>query len=158
MTRSVRRAETKDLAELLEIVERRRDQYARYEPVFWRPAANAVDVQRLYFRDLLDEAGAAVFVAVEDERVGGFLIASIADNPPVYDPGGGTCVVDDFAVAGDEDWSWAGPLLLEQVKGWAAARQAVQMVVVTGHRDDSKRGVLERSGLSLTSEWWTGPT
>ncbi len=158
MTQSVRPAETKDLDQLLDIAEQRRDQYARYEPMFWRPAADAVDVQRPHFRDLLEEGGVAVVVAVDDDRVAGFVIASITDSPPVYDPGGRTCVVDDFAVARDEDWSWAGPQLLQQVKGWAAARQAVQVVVVTGHRDDTKRGVLRRAGLSLTSEWWTGPT
>lgn len=155
--RTTRRGQAQDLEQLLELARRRRARYATYAPVFWRPADNAVDVQRPHFRGLLDNAEAGVFVALEDERVVGFLVASLVGSPPVYDPGGATCLVDDFTVAGDAQWPWAGPLLLAEAKRWAAERQAVQVVVVVGHLDGAKRDLLGGSGLLLTSEWWTAP-
>ena len=158
MTRSVRRARLDDMDRLLELAHHRRQRYATYEPVFWRPATGALDAQRPFYGALVEDREAGVFVAVDGERIEGFVIARIVDTPPVYDPGGGTCLVDDFTVADDAQWSWAGPMLLKQVRAWAAARDAAQVVVVTGHRDEGKRELLRHAGLSLASEWWTGPT
>ncbi len=152
-----RPATTADLEGLVELARRRRERYAEQEPRFWRAAPDAVTVQRSYFCTLLNRDDVAVFVVDGDERVRGFLIASIGDAPAVYDPGGATCTVDDFAVDLDSSWVKAAPLLLAAVRRWAATQGAVQLIVVTGHHDQAKRDQLAEAELRLTSEWWTGP-
>ena len=154
---AVRPAQTADLDELVELARRRRAQYERYQPRFWRPAANAVARQSDFFRALLADEEVAVVVATEGPRLAGFAIARVTAAPPVYDPGGLTCLVDDFTVDTEADWPKAGPLLVAELQAWAATRGAVQLVVVTAHLDESKRAVLREAGLSLASEWWTGP-
>ena len=47
-----------------------------------------------------------------------------------------------------------GNALLAAALQEARERGAVQMVVVCGHRDDPKRGMLAESGFSLASEWY----
>jgi hypothetical protein len=81
------------------------------------------------------------------------LRSTIGDAPGVYDPGGRTCQIDDFAVTPDR-WATAGPLLLRSAIEQAAQRGAVQAVVVTGHLDQPKRDALRSCGLSVASEWW----
>ncbi len=113
-------------------------------------------MQRSYFHELLACEDVGVFVVDSEARVRGFVIASVGDAPPVYDPGGATCMVDDFVVDQDSSWATAAPLLLAAVRRWAVRQGPVQLVVVTGHHDQPKRDQLAAAGLSLTSEWWTG--
>lgn len=95
-------------------------------------------------------------VADHDGTVRGFLIARIVDAPPVYDPGGSTCMVDDFAVADPGDWAACEPLLLADVRSWASVEGAVQLVVVTAQADARKRAALRSTRLTPASEWWAG--
>lgn len=158
MAWSTRRASSSDIEPIVELARQRRERYAAVQPRFWRPSSKAVDIQRSYFASLLDRDDVGVFVVNGDGQVRGFLIATIGEAPPVYDPSGPTCMVDDFVVDEDASWPTAGPLLLETARQWAAGRGAVQMVVVTGRHDQPKREQLAAAGLALTSEWWTGPT
>jgi hypothetical protein len=87
----------------------------------------------------------------------GFLIATLLPAPPVYDPGGLTCQIDDFAVVAAASWLTTGVQLLRTGLAQAARRGAVQAVVVTGHLDQAKRQALRASGLELASEWWVTP-
>ena len=73
---------------------------------------------------------------------------------PVYDPGGKTCLVDDFAVDSAGDWTTVGNALLAAALQEARERGAVQAVVVCGHRDDPKRHMLAGDGFSIASEWY----
>lgn len=73
--------------------------------------------------------------------------------PPVYDPGGLTGQIDDFAVVPGR-WPTTGARLLQAALDVAAGRGAVQVVVVTAHLDEPKRRMLGAAGLQLTSEWW----
>lgn len=132
-------------------------QYERYQPRLWRPAVDAVDQQRGFFLSLLGDEQVAVVVAMDGSRVAGFAVARLRSAPPVYDPGGSTCLVDDFAVDAETDWPAAGPALVAELHRWGAARGAVQMVVVTAHLDEAKRRVLREGCLSLAAEWWTRP-
>ena len=66
-------------------------------------------------------------------------------------------MIDDYAVVGDS-WDTTGRALLEAATDHVRERGAVQVVVVCGHRDEAKRTALQRAGLSLASEWYTGPT
>lgn len=153
----VKRANPEDLEQLLRIAAARRTAYAEYQPRFWRPAPDAVDRQRAYFTSILDDDEAVVLTVTGDGTdVCGFAIGRLVPAPPVYDPGGVSCVVDDFAIADPDEWLTIGPPLLDALRSWAASRGAVQLVVVTAHLDVPKRAALESSGLTLASEWWVG--
>jgi hypothetical protein len=153
----VRRASLADLDGLLGIASARRTAYAAYQPTFWRPAPDAIDRQRAYFTSILDDDQTLVLTATEnDAGLRGFAIGRLVPAPPVYDPGGVSCVVDDFAVADPDEWLTVGPLLLDALRSWASSRVAAQMIVVTAHLDEPKRAALQSHGLTLASEWWVG--
>ena len=154
----VRRAGNQDLHHMVELARARREDYQQYQPRFWRPAADAIAQQLVFFTALLKDEQAAVLVACRDDHITGFAIARIVAAPPVYDPGGATCMVDDFTVDSGDNWPEIGLLLLAAIRSWGAARGAVQLVVVTAHLDSDKRAVLGQAGLELASEWWVGPT
>jgi GNAT superfamily N-acetyltransferase len=152
----VDRAHREDLEEVLQIAAARRQQYVGYQPQFWRPAHDAVDRQREFFASLLADDDTFLAVARDGGKVYGFALARMVDAPPVYDPGGPSCVVDDFAVADPADWSNVGPMLLDAVRTWGADHGATQLVVVVAQLDGAQRAVLEESRLTIASEWWVG--
>ena len=154
---TIRAAEAQDLDALLELSDVRRREYATYQPVFWRPAPDAMARQRPYLEGLLGDQDVVATVAVLDSVVVGFAIGRLLPAPPVYDPGGPTCLIDDFAIADPGSWSTVGLDLLRAVSDAARERGAVQMVVVTPTRDTAKRAALEAGGLGIASEWWTRP-
>ena len=135
----------------------RREQYARYQPVFWRPAVGASDIHGPYLAGLVANDEVIALIAEEAGQLTGFLIATLTGAPPVYDPGGPTCQVDDFAVVTDARWPTTGVRLLRAGLAQAARRGAVQAVVVTGHLDQAKRAALRECGLDIASEWWVTP-
>jgi hypothetical protein len=154
---SVRPAEDQDLARVLGIAARRRADYANYQPRFWRPAEDAESRQRAYLVSLLSDPESVFLVGCDSAgAVAAFVIARLVPSPPVYDPGGLTCFIDDFVVGDESDWPVMGADLIHAVKAWAAQRGGVQLVAVTGQRDLAKRDVLDSAGLSVASEWWVG--
>ena len=143
---------------MLELASQRRADYERAQPQFWRQSADAIDRQRPYFaRQLADERIIAL-VHERDDTIHGFIIATLIAAPPVVDPGGETCLVDDFAVADPENWSTIGAALLTAARERALALGAVQLVVISGHHDAPKRAMLAASGHTIASEWWLTPT
>jgi GNAT superfamily N-acetyltransferase len=154
---TIRAAEPQDLDALLELAEVRRREYATYQPVFWRPAPDALAHQRPYLAGLLREQDVVARVAVIDTLVVGFAIGRLTPAPPVYDPGGPTCLIDDFAVADPDSWLTVGLDLVRAVSDAARERGAVQVVVVTAYADTAKRAALAAGGLDIASEWWTRP-
>jgi hypothetical protein len=155
---TIRAAEAQDLDALLELSELRRREYATYQPVFWRPAPNALAHQRPYLAGLLGEQDVVARVAVVSHAiVVGFAIGRLMPAPPVYDPGGPTCLIDDFALADPDLWLSVGLDLLRAVSDAARERGAVQVVVVTPSQDTAKRAALQAGGLGIASEWWTRP-
>lgn len=72
--------------------------------------------------------------------------------PPVYDPGGLTCVVDDFALERQVDWPRVGHELLEELPRGARDRGAVQIVVVSAPEDEEKGRMLDNAGMNVVSE------
>lgn len=143
---------------MLELAEARRRQYAAYQPLFWRPAADAAEQQRPYLADRLQDERVIALVAVADGALRGFVVGTLMAAPPVYDPGGDTCLVDDFTVADPGDWPTLGVALLRAVEDAARRRGAAQMGAVTAHLDQAKRTAPAKGGLSLASEWWvSGP-
>jgi hypothetical protein len=157
MSDRIRAAAQADAAAMTGMAASRREQYARYQPVFWRPAADALDKQYAYLVGLIADSQVITLVSEEDSQVTGFLIAALLPAPPVYDPGGLTCQIDDFTVGYEEKWATTGPALLRAGLAEAARRGAVQAVVVTAHLDHPKRQALLSCGLEVASEWWVTP-
>lgn len=90
----------------------------------------------------------------EAGQIEGLLIALLGMAPPVYDPGGLACTIDDFTVSDPALWPTVGVALLAAAQSWARAHGAAVVVVVCGHQDEPKRALLRAAGLSLTSEWY----
>ncbi len=139
---------------MVALSEQKRSEYATYQPLFWRKAENSAAVQTPYFHHLLTQENVLTLVALEDAAVVGFVIASIVPAPPVYDPGGLTCMIDDFCVAHPDLWQTVGRDLIQSVTKEAAAHGAVQAVVVCGHLDEPKRALLRNVGMRIASEWY----
>jgi GNAT superfamily N-acetyltransferase len=153
----IRAAAAADAAAMAALAEIRREQYARYQPLFWRPAAGVLNSHRAYLASLVGDDKVITLVSEEDGRLTGFLIAALAGAPPVYDPGGPTCQIDDFVVVPDDRWQTTGIRLLRAGLAEAGLRGAVQAVVVTAHLHEAKRQALRACGLEPASEWWVTP-
>jgi GNAT superfamily N-acetyltransferase len=153
VTEHVRHAVAADVDAMTAMASARRSQYAEYQPVFWRPAANAEQLHRPYLARLIDDQDVITLVSEDSGLVTGFVIAAVGDAPGVYDPGGRTCQIDDFVVAAGR-WATTGVHLLRSAIEHAAGRGAVQAVVVTAHLDQPRRDALRSCGLSVASEWW----
>ncbi len=151
----VRRATELDIASMVTLSEQKRADYAQHQPLFWRKASDSAAQQTPFFEHLLQQANTITLVAEDDERIDGFIIARISPTPPVYDIGGLNCMIDDFCVEDETAWSVVGRALLDEVSAIARERGAVQMVVVSGHHDSSKRAFLEAVGLLPVSVWYT---
>ncbi len=154
---AIRPAQAAHVAAMVALSEEKRAEYAAYQPLFWRKAAGSAAAQTPYFHRLLAQDPVLALVALQGETVVGFVIAGLVPAPPVYDPGGLTCMIDDFCVAQPDQWRTVGRDLLRTVTQQAAGRGAVQTVVVCGHRDEPKRAMLRDAGLSIASEWYVGP-
>jgi GNAT superfamily N-acetyltransferase len=155
MTGSIRKAQASDVDRMVELSEQKRIEYQAYQPTFWRKASNSREKQAPFLTRLIDRDNVIALVHEREGAVDGFLIAALVEAPPVYDPGGLTCLIDDFAVAG-ADWQGAGAALLAEASRQAQERSAAQVVVVCGHKDGPKREMLGASGLSIASEWYVG--
>jgi hypothetical protein len=156
MTEQIRPATAQDVDGLADLAELRRSDYARYQPVFWRPATDAKRRHWRFLAKLAASNDAITLVSDDSGRLTGFIIVTFVPAPPVYDPGGLTGLIDDFAVAPGR-WPTTGARLLQAALEAAAGRGAVQAVVVTAHLDEPKRSMLRAAGLQLASEWWLAP-
>ncbi len=152
----VRSAAPGDVDAIVRLAAVRRAEYESYQPVFWRPAADAAARQRPYLAGLIEDPAVITLVAVTGHDVAGFAIVTVGVAPSVYDPGGLTCLVDDFVVADAHDWPTVGVILLRAVIRAALERGAAQ-IVVAAQLDEAKRAVLAASGLSVASESWVHP-
>jgi GNAT superfamily N-acetyltransferase len=157
VSEQIRAAAQTDVPAMAALADARREQYARYQPLFWRPAAAAAERHHAYLGRLVASEQVITLVSEEDGRVTGFLIASLKPAPPVYDPGGLSCDIDDFAVTPAANWPTTGVGLLRAALAEARLRGAVQAVVVTAHLDEPKRRALRACGLEIASEWWVTP-
>jgi len=157
VSEQIRPAVQADVHAMADLAAIRREQYARYQPRFWRPAAAAPGKHRAYLASLVARDEVITLVSDEAGQLTGFLIAALNPAPPVYDPGGLTCDIDDFVVAPATRWPTTGVQLLRAALAQAGQRGAVQAVVVTAHLDQPKRQALRACGLEIASEWWVTP-
>lgn len=129
-----------DLAWAAALMERRRQVYAGYSPVFWRPRPG---VTGLHERFLSRQIAAPECAALRGEH--GFIIGQRR-------PGQG--FVDDFAVDQDGGWDTDGAELLLAAWRRLSAGGCVTMRVVTANADTAKSHMLRRLSLHLAEQWW----
>ena len=110
-----------------------------------------------FFTRLLAEPDTLFLVALEGSRLEGFLIARKVANPPVFDSGGDTWLIDDFCVTEPHLWLSVGEALLSHATTLIHEHGGVQIVVVSADRDLAKTEMLRRSDLTIASNWWTKP-
>ena len=149
----IRRATEADIPNMVAIAETKRNEYEGYSPVFWRKAPDSSSEQERYLQSLLMGTDVMALVAQTRDGLAGFIIGALTTAPPVYNPGGAVCMVDDFAVAPPEAWQAVGSALLAAMAQEAQARGAVLMVVVCAQRDQAKRALLQEAGCAVASEW-----
>ena len=104
MSEQIRAGTAADVAAMTALAALRREQYAEYQPLFWRPAVVAADAHRAYLGRLVASDEVITLVSEEAGAVTGFLIGRLNPAPPVYDPGGLTCDIDDFVVRPADAW------------------------------------------------------
>jgi hypothetical protein len=155
-TYSVRPAVESDLSRIEELCEAKRIEYQGYSPVFWNKAPNSLAAHLEYLKSLIKHPDTFLLVAEQKGVVEGFVIGAIASPPPVYNPGGKVCIIDDYNVASESLWDTVGKGLLRQAWQEGAKRGAVLVVVVCGQRDTPKRTMLQDSKLEVASEWFVG--
>ena len=153
----IRDARPEDVPAMVDLVEKARRRMAEWQPQFWRKAKDSASMSQGWFTMLVGTDEVVTLVSEEGGAINGFLIASLQEPPPVYKPGGKTCVIDDFTVAEDRLWAEAGRDLLRAALTQAAAKGAAQSVVIAPDAHTEKKKLLESEGLLLTSGWWTVP-
>lgn len=154
---TIRKATEEDVPQMVSLSAMKRAEYETYQPTFWRKAQDAEEQQTPFFTALIARDNVIALVEEGEGAIRGFIIATLVGSPPVYDPGGLTCLVDDFSVATPNLWLSTGKGLLEEVTRRAKEQGAVQVVTVCGQRDEPKRSMLSELGCSVASEWWTRP-
>jgi GNAT superfamily N-acetyltransferase len=142
---------------MVALAERKRIEQAREQSVFWRKAADSAEKHASYLRNLLQRDGVFAFVHDVTGSLDGFIIGVRLDAPPVCDPGGPTCLIDDFTVADSALWQSVGRALLDAAREHARGRGMVCMQVICGHYDAPKRAMLTAAGFPIVSEWWVSP-
>ena len=154
---AIRPASPRDVPAMVALAERKRIEQAREQPIFWRKAADSAEKHTTYLQNLLQRDG--VFALVHDAAgvLDGFIIGVRLDAPPVCDPGGPTCLIDDFTVADPALWPGVGRALLDAAREEARGRGMVCMQVICGHYDAPKRAMLTAAGFPVVSEWWVHP-
>lgn len=155
---SVREARPGDVDRIAELADLKRREYEQFAPVFQRPATDAMDIHLPWLAQLVEDTEVGSFVHEDNNgEVDGFVIITTTPAPPVYDPGGLSSVIDDFVVSTPDIWPTAGAALLDVARAWARSHGAVQVVVVSGPHDVTKRAALRDAGLFVASEWFTTP-
>jgi|HubBroStandDraft_5_1064220.scaffolds.fasta_scaffold71384_2 GNAT superfamily N-acetyltransferase len=152
MSETIRIAAANDIPRMVELAAEKRTEYESYQPVFWHPADDARTKQKPFFEYLLRQAKVIALVHDDAGIVDGFVIATPVPAPPVYNPGGPTCFIDDFTVAKTAHWEDVGRALLREALRIAKERGAAQAVVVCGHLDEPKRAFLRSEDLNIASE------
>ena len=150
----IRRATSSDVADLVRISAKFRSELAGFQPQFWRVAEGADEKQHGFFEFVISQDKMVVLVAESETGIQGFLMAAFVPAPPVYDPGGLTCLVDDFGVKNTEDWIEIGEQLLNYLSPLAKEKGCNQMVIICPQLHLGKRSLLSSLEFSVASEWW----
>ena len=147
---SVRTATAADVPRILEIGERKREQYETFSPVFWRKAAAARETFAPYVTSQVESEKNITLLSDLNGKIQGYLIAQCGNLADGY--------VDDYAVADPAaDWPTVGVALLVEACRQAKARGVVAFAIVTGYADAPKRDAVEQLGFTLNKNWLVKP-
>ena len=94
----IRHATADDVPRILALLQQRREAYQHFAPTFWNIADRAVEKHDPFIRRLVADGDVLTIVHEDYGRVDGVLIATTMDAPPVYDPGGKVCMIDDGSI------------------------------------------------------------
>ena len=78
-----------------------------------------------------------------------------SDLPPVYDPGGKSIMIDDFAAVEGAKGDEAALALLDAALSEGRGRGAVQVIIVAAAKDERAAGWFRARNLHVFSQWWT---
>lgn len=150
----IRQATAADIPRILALLQQRREAYQHYAPTFWRIADRAVEKHESFIRRLVHDDDVLSIVHEAHDRVDGVLIATTMNAPPVYDPGGKVCMIDDYVVESPELWREVGMRLLEHCREWAMTQGCVLQIIVCAQKDVPKSAMLKGMGAEVASEWY----
>jgi len=147
-----------DVPAMAALADAKRTEYATYSPVFWRKSDTGIEAQTRFFTNRMLPSDTVIsLVADNDGTIEGFVIGIVLQAPPVYDPGGPVCSIDDFTVAHPDSWATVGAALYKEVTIRAQQRGARVMLTITGHLDAPKRAMLQAQGAAITVETYVQP-
>lgn len=155
MPLTIRRATNSDIGAIVALVSAKRAQLESYEPVTWHPSADAPAMTEEFFRMQVREQGPIFLVAADGDRVIGFINAVLQPAPPVYDPGGKTIMIDDFAVIDGDSGDEAAMALLDAALSEGRGRGAVQVIIVAAAKDERAAKWFRARQLHVFSNWWS---
>ena len=149
----IRKAVADDISAMVALSDRDRTHREKVDPEFFRKNPAGAQFQAYFFKNQLESDRIIAAVDEDAGQLRGFVIATIMQAPPVYDPGGLTVLIDDFTVADENEWTSVGLALLQYVKTESKVRGAVGMVTICARGDDLKHRWLEEIGTRIVSEW-----
>lgn len=141
-----------DIPFMVELSNKKRNDYSIVQPKFWRKAVDANTKQSSWFQEILPKDDYILLIAQDV----GFIIGRLIKAPEVYDPGGLTVMIDDFCVKTPNLWLTVGSHLINEIKVIAKNKGATQILIVCGAHDEDKRQFLKNRNFLCTSEWYTG--
>ena len=153
-TADTRPATHADLMAIERLAELHRRQDAGHHRPMWEPASDAWEKHMQLLRHKIRNADSIMLVHDGPNGIDGYIIADCSPAPSVYDPGGLTCLVDDFVVDPPSRWSSVGQALLTETRKRAVQLGCAQIIVVCAEHDSGKRRLLRGSGLRVASQWY----
>jgi hypothetical protein len=151
---SLRKAVVDDVNDIAALCALKREQYEKYQPVFHHEADGALEIQTNFLKDSITRENVIALINVDgDVRTNGFIIGAIVNSPPVYNPGGKVCFVDDFMVLDPSLWATVGKALLDRIIELSKEKGAVLANVVCGPLDKPKKDMLQQHGFGIATEW-----
>jgi hypothetical protein len=112
----IRKAVADDIPAMVALSGHDRTRREKSDPEFFRKNAAGAEFQAYFFKQQLESDRVIAVVDEDAGKLRGFVIATIMQAPPVFDPGGLTVLIDDFTVADEKEWNSVGLALLEHVK------------------------------------------
>lgn len=147
---SIRTAMAADVPYILEIADRKREQYETFSPVFWRKASAPRETFTPFITSQVESETNITLIFGTNGDVSGYLIAQCRNLADGY--------MDDYAIANPAtDWPTVGVSLLTEAVRQAKARGVTAFTIVTGHADAPKRAAVESLGFRLSKNWLVKP-
>ena len=135
-----RRARRDDIPILHSLGEKKRQEYERYQPIFWRSATISLEAAAPWLINQIEAEENIALVHETRGAIDGFLIASRG-------------YVDDFALSGQDAWPTVGAALLTEAARDALERGTDRLLIVCAHLDQPARTMIATLGFELITTW-----